>query len=179
MGEQRTRQEEENLAKQEEKLKEIEIEKAKSATSEQENRIKELKIKELEGQNQTLQMQHQMIKETGAQEVRQSMEDTLDQQCCSICMELPIHPYILNCSHHYCWLCLQQWKAKSKPSFCPQCRNPITTETKGLSIDNLIEAMLSQLGPEKMEDRKRKVEERTKLERDFVEKGANGNTNQN
>ena len=53
------------MAKQEEKLKEIEIEKAKSATSEQENRIKELKIKELEGQNQTLQMQHQMIKETG------------------------------------------------------------------------------------------------------------------
>ena len=29
-------------------------------------------------------------------------------------------------------------------------RNPITTETKGLSIDNLIEAMLSQLGPEKV-----------------------------
>ena len=53
------------MAKQEEKLKEIEIEKAKSATSEQENKIKELKIKELEGQNQTLQMQHQMIKETG------------------------------------------------------------------------------------------------------------------
>ena len=29
-------------------------------------------------------------------------------------------------------------------------RNPITTETKGLSIDNIIEAMLSQLGPEKV-----------------------------
>jgi len=175
--EQKKRQEEENLAK----LKEIEKEKARAASSEEENRQKEFKIKELEGENQTLQMQQEMVRETGAREVRERMEDTLDQQSCSICMELPINPYILSCSHHYCWLCLQQWKAKSKKkSFCPQCRVEITSETKGLSIVNLIEAMISQLRPEKIEERKKNVEERTRKEQEFRENlGSNSNTNQN
>ena len=67
----------------------------------------------------------------GAQEVLEKMGDTLEQQLiCPTCLELPIHPIILNCGHSYCWLCLQQWKKMSSKSLCPQCRYVIFEENR-------------------------------------------------
>merc|ERR1719457_426634 len=104
------------------------------------------------------------------------MGDTLEQQLiCPTCLELPIHPIILNCGHSYCWLCLQQWKKMSSKSLCPQCRVLITVETRGISMDNMIEAIISQLGPTKMEERKRMVELRCAEEQKFRDTGSSVN----
>jgi len=170
------RKEEEITAKQQEIMDQIETEKARAATSEEENKLKESRIKELEQEMSNTEEEANKIKEQGAQEVLEKMGDTLEQQLiCPTCLELPIHPIILNCGHSYCWLCLQQWKKMSSKSLCPQCRVLITVETRGISMDNMIEAIISQLGPTKMEERKRMVEMRCAEEQKFRDTGSSVN----
>jgi hypothetical protein len=46
-------------------------------------------------------------KDSAVTAVLAQLEDTLEQQLvCATCLELPVHPVALNCSHSYCWLCL-------------------------------------------------------------------------
>lgn len=88
--------------------------------------------------------------------------DIMDEQLtCSICSELFIRATTLNCSHTFCYQCIQNWIKKQKGcSLCPVCRTPVRSMNKALVLDNFIESMIDNLAPELKEDRKQLVEKR-------------------
>ena len=46
-------------------------------------------------------------------------------------------------------------------------RKEIVTESRVISMDNMIEALIGQLGPDKVEERRRQVEQRRGEEEEF------------
>ena len=100
-----------------------------------------------------------------------------DELSCSICHELFISPVNLNCSHTFCESCIEQWKKFSKKqrnnesdnsdeeeepdiNCCPICRQPIVSQNRVLTLDNVIEYILKNWTPSMLERRKRLVRER-------------------
>ncbi|ODV98400.1 hypothetical protein PACTADRAFT_38110, partial [Pachysolen tannophilus NRRL Y-2460] len=50
---------------------------------------------------------------------------------CSICQEIMLMPFMLQCGHTYCYNCVKEWTANQRK--CPECR----TNIKRLPILNL------------------------------------------
>jgi SNF2 family DNA or RNA helicase len=52
---------------------------------------------------------------------------TMTENACPICYELPDTPVILTCTHTFCGGCIMKWIGAShnQQSACPTCRNPI------------------------------------------------------
>ena len=105
-------------------------------------------------------------KDDGKTKLLTVLEDTLESQYqCATCLELFISPVSLNCGHTYCWLCLAQWKSNSGRArgdlgTCPSCRANVLHENRVYAIDQMIDAMVEQLGEEKRKERMEKVQER-------------------
>jgi hypothetical protein len=96
--------------------------------------------------------------------VRQKYEEIFDSELtCSICHELFIHPINLSCSHAFCFFCIEQWtKNKLSRRECPICRKPITSQTRQLVVENLIDKIIVEMDVETQELRKKVVDEREK-----------------
>ena len=58
----------------------------------------------------------------------------------------------------YCCLCLAQWK-RSKGT-CPECREPVRSETRDLAIEDMVQEVTDKMGPEKKKEREEKIAER-------------------
>ena len=72
---------------------------------------------------------------------------------------LVVHqPVLLNCSHTFCQYCIDRWKKNKKD--CPTCRAPITSESRVLAIDNLLEKIASKLSEEIKKNRETLIKER-------------------
>ena len=56
---------------------------------------------------------------------------------CSVCLELPVHPVSLPCSHTYCFLCAKGLAESGNPK-CSLCRRPIAV-SKTRQIYNLFQ----------------------------------------
>ena len=139
----KAKEEAEREERQAEMVRQLAEKEAEQKLKDEESRVK------LERMETTL----NVAKDQGAKEVLDTLEDTLESQTvCSTCLELPIHPVFLNCGHSFCWLCLEQWKHSKNVTNCPICRTEIISETRGISLENFIEAIISQLGPAKVEE---------------------------
>ena len=82
---------------------------------------------------------------------------------CTICQELYVEATNLNCSHTFCFTCIQQWKASSSSvttKDCPICRVKISSESRILLVDNLVEKVVDSMTNEEQEQRKQLIEER-------------------
>lgn len=77
---------------------------------------------------------------------------------CSICSELFVKAMTLNCSHTFCWVCIDSWIKRQR--ICPNCRSPVISLTRSLVVDNFIEKMVESLTPEQIEKRRQLIEER-------------------
>merc|ERR1712079_169777 len=67
---------------------------------------------------------------------------------CIICIEHLITPVTLNCGHIFCQFCLNQFQleVKKKEDFkCPNCKVLITSQTRCRQIENLINAIYSDV----------------------------------
>ncbi|XP_037086758.1 E3 ubiquitin-protein ligase rnf8-like [Pollicipes pollicipes] len=87
---------------------------------------------------------------------RQSVLDGFDQLMdaeltCSVCSELFFNALTLNCTHTFCASCINEW-TKHRPS-CPICREPVTSRTRSLVLDNFIDGMVARLGGQAAEHR--------------------------
>ncbi|XP_045601879.2 E3 ubiquitin-protein ligase RNF8 isoform X2 [Procambarus clarkii] len=97
--------------------------------------------------------------EHARKEVVESVSDVLENEFqCPICNELFITAIMLNCSHTFCRYCIDQWKKNKKE--CPNCRAPITSETRSLVVDNFIEKIVPTLSEEMKRRRAEIVAER-------------------
>ncbi|TNV81919.1 hypothetical protein FGO68_gene5011 [Halteria grandinella] len=49
--------------------------------------------------------------------------DITFDQTCSICLDVAVQPYSLECEHSFCKECIKGWHQRSQE--CPTCRAPI------------------------------------------------------
>jgi len=160
--------------KKDEMAKEIEAERAVKAATEEESKARAARIAALEEEMGSVSKEMSGVKEeSGKAELLSKLEETLESQYqCPTCLELFISPVALNCGHTYCWLCLAQWKGSSGRTrgdlgTCPTCREAVQHENRVFAIDHMIEAMVEQLGEDKMKERISKMKERKEAEEEF------------
>jgi len=92
---------------------------------EQMRRIEELQ-KELEAEREAKKA------ETAATQKRQSksalnVSELHSELACSICQDWLVHAATVECSHTFCWACIDKWLLHKKFE-CPVCRAPVTRE---------------------------------------------------
>ncbi|XP_058793289.1 LOW QUALITY PROTEIN: E3 ubiquitin-protein ligase RNF8-like, partial [Phymastichus coffea] len=92
--------------------------------------------------------------ETVIDKVNNIMDENLT---CSICSELLVKAMTLNCSHTFCWFCIDSWIKRKRE--CPNCRSTVISLTRSLVVDNFIEKMVESLTPEQIEKRRKLIEE--------------------
>ncbi|RWR99684.1 E3 ubiquitin-protein ligase RNF8-like protein, partial [Dinothrombium tinctorium] len=146
------------LNEKEQLIKKLRLELSK--TTKNEEKLKEKALKDGNG--------NQLANEGAScsgQKVKRKYEDIFESELtCSICHELFIQPVNLNCSHTFCVYCIELWK-KNKNSHreCPVCRKPMTSTTRQLVIENLIDKIINEMDEEAKLKRSQVVEERKKL----------------
>ena len=87
----------------------------------------------------------QRIEEKNAKKSKMDfLNSCKDELKCTICIELFITPVTLNCGHMFCQFCINQFEleVKTNKDFnCPNCKIPITSQTRCRQIENLITAI--------------------------------------
>ena len=85
------------------------------------------------------------IEEKNAKKLKMDfLNSCKDELKCTICIELFITPVTLNCGHMFCQFCINQFEleVKTNKDFnCPNCKIPITSQTRCRQIENLITAI--------------------------------------
>ncbi|KAG0719505.1 E3 ubiquitin-protein ligase RNF8 [Chionoecetes opilio] len=87
----------------------------------------------------------------GSSEAKKELVDSVsnvleDELQCAICNEMFINAVLLGCSHTFCKYCIDRWKKTKRE--CPNCRLPITSESRSLVVDNFIEKVVPTLSEE-------------------------------
>jgi len=108
----------------------------------------------------------QRIEEKNAKKLKMDfLNSCKDELKCSICIELFITPVTLNCGHIFCQFCINQFEleVKTNKDFnCPNCKIPITSQTRCRQIENLITAIYSDVDESLFKEREALIEERKK-----------------
>ncbi|XP_063861339.1 E3 ubiquitin-protein ligase RNF8-like isoform X2 [Scylla paramamosain] len=149
----------ERLTREEEKFK---MQEELMLTKAQEQRALKETLDALEGEKQKLMADlasSAMVSSEAKKEVVESVSHVLEDEFqCAICNELFINAVLLSCSHTFCKYCIDRWKKNKKE--CPNCRLPITSESKSLVVDNFIEKIVPTLSEEMKKKRTQIVAER-------------------
>ena len=127
----------------------------------------EEKIAELNKKKEEMEeMEEKLEKEKGeiAQELqllKLKLEETLEEEFrCPTCRDIFISPVSLNCGHSICKFCLEKGKILDHDT-CPECREVIVHENRVLAMDNITDAIMKQLGEDKVKERQENVKQRT------------------
>mmetsp|Transcript_5355 Transcript_5355/g.15301 ORF Transcript_5355/g.15301 Transcript_5355/m.15301 type:complete len:414 (-) Transcript_5355:339-1580(-) len=86
------------------------------------------------------------------------MADLQSELVCSICHDWLVHAANIECSHTFCWSCIDTWLLHKKFE-CPLCRNPVTRQPlQTRALDAIVQKAVDQLpAPEKVEYAQRVV----------------------
>ena len=122
---------------------------------------------ELEQKEEKIQKLNAQLKETEDSNVKKMKVELLkkcnDELKCTICDELFIMPMTLNCGHVFCQFCITQWERRcdKKPDFtCPNCRQPITSFSRSMQLENLISAIYRDIDESLSKERENLIQER-------------------
>ncbi|CAG2164751.1 unnamed protein product [Oppiella nova] len=91
-----------------------------------------------------------------------SVEEIFESEMtCSVCHEYFIHAVNLNCSHTFCYACIEEWKhSRAGAHVCPICRKKIENQNRELVLDNLIDRFVAKMKPELRQHRIALIAER-------------------
>ncbi|XP_064177045.1 nuclear factor 7, brain-like [Anguilla rostrata] len=69
-----------------------------------------------------------------------------EELCCSVCCAIFKDPVLLECSHSFCRVCLQQCWGENSPRECPICRSKASSGHPpiNLALKNIVESYLKQ-----------------------------------
>jgi len=74
--------------------------------------------------------------------------DIQSELLCSICQDWVVHASTIECSHTFCWACIDQWLLQKKFE-CPVCRHEITREpVRSLAIQAIVHKTMERETPE-------------------------------
>jgi len=73
------------------------------------------------------------------------LSDLHSELACSICQDWLVLAATLECSHSFCWSCIDTWLLQ-KHFECPVCRNGVTREpVKNRAMDNIVQKSVDRL----------------------------------
>jgi pSer/pThr/pTyr-binding forkhead associated (FHA) protein len=105
------------------------------AFAEHQRRIAELS-EELEAERACKIMESQ---QRAAQRSALDLEDIQSELLCSICQDWVVHAATIECSHTFCWSCVDTWLLQKKFE-CPVCRHVVTREpVRSRAIDAIVQ----------------------------------------
>lgn len=108
------------------------------------------KVKQIEELQKELEAERQM-KRAAAAAKRQASKNSLSVQelhkdlLCSICRDWMVHASTIECSHSFCWSCIDMWLQQKKFE-CPVCRKAVTREPlRTRAVDSIIQTSVARL----------------------------------
>ena len=132
---------------------------------EREARIKEAEER-LNEQTARLQKQIEDVKQVSEEEklaeVKKMRENTISSLeevlMCPVCHDYFLEANTLACSHSFCFVCLQDWLAKTKDSpVCPVCRTVIHSEPiLARNLNDLVDKLIASAVEEDQQEYKRR-----------------------
>lgn len=71
---------------------------------------------------------------------------------CCICQDWLVHSSTIECSHTYCWSCIDTWLRRKKFE-CPVCRHAVTQEpVRSSALDSIVQKSVDQMDLKQKED---------------------------
>lgn len=115
------------------------------AFAEHARRIAELQ-QELEAERERKIMESQQRAATRSSAL--DFEDIQSELLCSICQDWVVHASTIECSHTFCWSCVDTWLLQKKFE-CPVCRQAVTQEpVRVRAIETIVQKTVERGGPE-------------------------------
>ncbi|CAG8438462.1 14018_t:CDS:1 [Ambispora leptoticha] len=80
---------------------------------------------------------HVDTEEETEKEVEPDTEDSIAQNCCSICLHQFQNPsYVISCYHTFCFTCIKEWLRVSKTVLCPLCKTRVEIIVHSIDENN-------------------------------------------
>lgn len=96
----------------------------------------------------------------------QSVMDLVDLQAdlvCSVCQDFMVHSATIECSHTFCWACVDAWLL-TKRFECPVCRTSVTREpVRSRALDAIVQKYVERLSEVQREDFTSRVDAANKV----------------
>lgn len=109
---------------------------------EQLQRIAELQ-RELAEEREQKQQESQQRREQRRTDLNLSVLQS--ELSCSICQDWLVQSATIQCSHSFCWVCIESWLLQKKFE-CPVCRQGVTHEPfPNITLDNLVQKSVDRL----------------------------------
>ncbi|CAK9104552.1 unnamed protein product [Durusdinium trenchii] len=71
-----------------------------------------------------------------------------NELACCVCKDWLVHAATIQCSHTFCWSCIDQW-LQTKQFVCPVCRKEVTREpVRTRAVDAVVQKTVSQISAE-------------------------------
>lgn len=110
-----------------------------TALGEHRGRIAELQ-RELEVEREQSQHRRQ-----AARVASELVADLHNELACSICQDFLVHSATVECSHTFCWSCIDTW-LRHKKFECPVCRTAVVREpVRSRALDTIVQKSVDQL----------------------------------
>jgi len=122
------------------------------AFAEHARRIAQLQ-QELEAERERKIMESQQRVASRAEDICEEIQSEL---LCSICQDWVVHASTIECSHTFCWSCIDQWLLRKKFE-CPVCRHVVAREpVRSRAIETIVQKTVDRGSEEgKIEYRER------------------------
>jgi len=131
---------------------------AEDVFAEQMKRISALQA-ELEAEKEEKRREKE-LQRAESQQRRQSalnVSDLHSELLCSICQDWLVHASTIECSHTFCWACIDKWLWQKKFE-CPICRHEVKREpVRSLALDTIVQKSLEKGSSEQQEEFKERV----------------------
>lgn len=76
---------------------------------------------------------------------------------CSICQDWLVHASTIECSHTFCWSCIDTWLLRKKFE-CPMCRHDVTREPiRSRALDTIVQKSVEHTTAEQKEEYNQRV----------------------
>lgn len=131
---------------------------AEDIFAEQMKRISALQA-ELEAEKEEKRREKE-LQRAESQQRRQSalnVSDLHSELLCSICQDWLVHASTIECSHTFCWSCIDKWLWQKKFE-CPICRTTVKREpVRSLALDTIVQKSLEKGSSEQQEEFRERV----------------------
>mmetsp|Transcript_59174 Transcript_59174/g.105170 ORF Transcript_59174/g.105170 Transcript_59174/m.105170 type:complete len:473 (+) Transcript_59174:55-1473(+) len=127
------------------------------AFEEQLQRIAELE-KELKAEREQNEAQAaEALKRRQATREALNVSDISSELACCICKDWLVHAATIECSHSYCWACIDRW-LQTKQFVCPTCREQVTREpVRTRAVDGIVQKTVQRLSEQEKADYEERV----------------------
>lgn len=124
---------------------------------EQMKRIADLE-KELKAERERKEAeQKEALKKRQATRTALNVSELSSELACCICKDWLVHAATIDCSHTFCWDCIDRW-LQTKQFVCPVCREEVTREpVRTRAVDGIVLKTVQRLDEKEQEDHKERI----------------------